>query len=220
MIQQLNFGDLLPYWDVFARGLVFTIVLTLTSTVAGIGLGTAGAWARTFGPKWAGALTRAYVEVIRNTPFIVQLFFIFFGLPALGVKLSEDVAAFIAMVINLGAYSTEIIRAGIQAVPKGHLEAGVSLAMSRWEVFRYIVLKQAFMKVYPALSSQIIIVMLGSAVVSQISAEDLTYAANYIQSRNFRAFEVYIVAAVLYLMLAIGLRALLRGIGRAIFPKG
>ncbi len=82
------------------------------------------------------------------------------------------------MTINLGAYSTEIIRAGIEAVPKGHIEAGISLAMTKWEVLRHIVLKQAFEKIYPALSSQIIIVMLGSAVVSQISAQDLTYAAN------------------------------------------
>ena len=156
-----------------------------------------GASARAFGPPWADAIVGAYVELIRNTPFIVQLFFIFFGLPAAGVKLSETTAAFLAMVINLGAYSTEIIRAGIQAVPKGHLEAGESLAMSRIEILRYVVLKQAFQKVYPALSSQIIIVMLGSSVVSQISAEDLTYAANYIQSRNFRAFEVYFVAALL-----------------------
>ena len=89
---------------------------------------------------------RVYVELIRNTPFIVQLFFIFFGLPALGVKLSETTAAFLAMVINLGAYSTEIIRAGIQAVPKGHIEAGLSLAMTKWEVLRHIVLKQAFQK--------------------------------------------------------------------------
>jgi len=219
-MSQLNFGDLLPYWEVFARGLVFTIVLTATSTVAGLALATAGAWARTFGPNWAGALTRAYVEVIRNTPFIVQLFFIFFGLPAMGVKLTEAEAAFIAMVVNLGAYSSEIIRAGIEAVPKGLIEAGETLAMSRWQVFRHVVLKPAFMKVYPALSSQIVIVMLGSAVVSQISAEDLTYAANFVQSRNFRAFEVYLVAATLYLMLAIALRAILRGIGRALFPKG
>ncbi len=220
MVYQLNFADLLPYWTILARGLLYTIVLTLVSTVAGIFVGTAGAWAKTFGPKWAGALVGVYVELIRNTPFIVQLFFIFFGLPALGVKMNENVAAFLAMVINLGAYSTEIIRAGIQAVPKGLLEAGESLAMSRWEIFRHIVLKPAFMKVYPALSSQIVIVMLGSAVVSQISAEDLTYAANYIQSRNFRAFEVYLVATALYLMLSIALRALLRGIGRAVFPKG
>ena len=80
-------------------------------------------------------------------------------------------------------------------------------------------LKQAFQKIYPALSSQIVIVMLGSAVVSQISAEDLTYAANYIQSRNFRAFEVYLVTTLLYLLLAIATRAALRAIGAHVFPK-
>lgn len=215
----LQFGDLLPYWHVLLQGLIFTIVLTLVSTIVGIGLGTVCASMRAFGPRWADAIAGAYVELIRNTPFIVQLFFIFFGLPAAGVKLSETTAAFLAMVINLGAYSTEIIRAGIQAVPTGHLEAGESLAMSRLQVLRYVVLKQAFQKVYPALSSQIIIVMLGSSVVSQISAEDLTYAANYIQSRNFRAFEVYFVAALFYLVLAIAMRAILRGIGHVIFPK-
>jgi len=219
MTYKLQFAELLPYWDILLQGLIFTIVLTVVSTVAGVAVGTAGAAARTVGPKWLDALVGAYVEIVRNTPFIVQLFFIFFGLPAAGVKLTETTAAFIAMVFNLGAYSTEIIRAGIEAVPKGHLEAGASLAMSRMQILRYIVLKQAFQKVYPALASQIIIVMLGSAVVSQISAEDLTYAANYIQSRNFRAFEVYLVVAALYLLLAIGARAILRGIGRIIFPK-
>jgi polar amino acid transport system permease protein len=219
MTYKLQFAELLPYWDVLLHGLIFTIVLTVVSTVAGIAVGTAGASARTFGPKWLDRIVGAYVEIIRNTPFIVQLFFIFFGLPAAGIKPTETTAAFLAMVLNLGAYSTEIIRAGIEAVPKGHLEAGASLAMSRMQILRYIVLKQAFQKVYPALASQIIIVMLGSAVVSQISAEDLTYAANYIQSRNFRAFEVYLVVALLYLLLAIAARAILRGVGRVIFPK-
>lgn len=217
MIYKLQFADLLPYWDVLLEGLIFTVVLTAVSTVTGVALGTACASARTFGPKWLGGIVIVYVELIRNTPFIVQLFFIFFGLPAAGVRLSESTAAFIAMVVNLGAYSTEIIRAGIEAVPKGHLEAGSSLAMSKWEVLRYVVLKQAYEKVYPALSSQIIIVMLGSAVVSQISAQDLTYAANFIQSRNFRAFEVYLLAALIYLLLAIGVRWLLRVLGRKMF---
>jgi polar amino acid transport system permease protein len=220
MTYQLEFGDLLPYWNVLAAGLLFTIVLTLVSTVAGVAVSTAAASARSFGPRWLGWIVDIYVELIRNTPFIVQLFFIFFGLPAIGVKLTESQAAFLAMTVNLGAYSTEIIRAGIEAVPKGHIEAGVSLAMSKWEVLRHVVLKQAFQKIYPALSSQIVIVMLGSSVVSQISAEDLTYAANFIQSRNFRAFEVYLVVTLIYLLLAIATRALLRGIGRVVFPKG
>jgi len=216
---QLQFAELLPYWTVFAKGIVFTVVLTAVSTAAGVAVGTAGACARTWGPRWMDAAVGAYVELIRNTPFIVQLFFVFFGLPAMGVKLSETQAAFIAMVVNLGAYSTEILRAGIEAVPRGHIEAGLSLAMSRFEVLRYIVLKQAFIKVYPALCSQIVIVMLGSAVVSQISAEDLTFAANFVQSRNFRAFESYFVAALAYVLLAIALRALLNAIGRKAFPK-
>jgi polar amino acid transport system permease protein len=217
MVYHLHFEALLPYWRVLLDGLVFTVVLTIVSTVSGIAVGTAGASARAFGPTWLGRVVICYVELIRNTPFIVQLFFIFFGLPALGLKLSETTAAFLAMTINLGAYSTEIIRAGIEAVPKGHLEAGVSLAMSKWEVLRYIVLKQAFRKIYPALSSQIIIVMLGSAVVSQISAQDLTYAANFVASRNFRNFEAYILAAVIYLLLALAMRAILRGLGRYLF---
>src|SRR5262245_46979409 len=219
MTYEFAFGALLPYWDVLARGLAFTVILTVVSTVAGVALGTTGAAARTFGPNWADYAVGAYVELIRNTPFIVQLFFVFFGLPAAGVKLTETQAAFLAMVINLGAYSTEIIRAGIEAVPKGHLEAGASLAMTRMQVLRYVVLKQAFQKIYPALASQIVIVMLGSAVVSQISAEDLTYAANYIQSRNFRAFEVYLVTTLLYLLLAVAMRAVLRAIGTWAFPK-
>jgi polar amino acid transport system permease protein len=217
MIYKLQFAELLPYWNVLLWGLAFTVVLTVVSTVAGIAVGTACASARTFGPKWLGGPISAYVELIRNTPFIVQLFFIFFGLPAAGIKLDEATAAFLAMTINLGAYSTEIIRAGIEAVPKGHIEAGLSLAMTKWEVLRHIILKQAFQKIYPALSSQIIIVMLGSAVVSQISAQDLTYAANFIASRNFRNFEVYLLVALAYLLLAIFTRSLLRGLGRILF---
>jgi polar amino acid transport system permease protein len=217
MIYKLQFADLLPYWGVLLQGLAFTVALTVVSTVTGIAVGTACASARTFGPKWLHGPIAAYVELIRNTPFIVQLFFIFFGLPAAGVKLDESTAAFLAMTINLGAYSTEIIRAGIEAVPKGHIEAGLSLAMTKWEVLRHIILKQAFQKIYPALSSQIIIVMLGSAVVSQISAQDLTYAANFIASRNFRNFEVYLLVALAYLLLAVAVRSLLRGLGRFLF---
>lgn len=216
---KLDFSDLWNYTDVIAAGLAFTIVINVLATIVGVGLGIFGAWARTFGPRWLAIIVRVYVEVIRNTPFIVQLFFIFFGLPALGLKLTESTAAGLALIVNLGAYSTEIIRAGVEAVPKGHIEAGESLGMRRSEIFRHVVLMQAFRKVYPALSSQIIIVMLGSSVVSQISAEDLTYAAGFIQSRNFRAFEVYFVTTGLYLVLAVAARGLLNLIGHFAFPR-
>ncbi|HEY8580883.1 MAG TPA: amino acid ABC transporter permease [Beijerinckiaceae bacterium] len=217
MLYTLQLGELAPHWRDFAHGALFTIALTLTTTVAGVALGVCGASLRAFGPRWADAIVGAYVEIIRNTPFIVQLFFIFFGLPALGVKLTEAQAAFLAMTINLGAYGVEIVRAGLQASPAGQMEAGLSLGLSRLQILVHILLAPALRRVWPALSSQIVIVMLGSSVVSQISAEDLTYAANLVQSRNFRAFESYLVATLIYLALALALRAALRGLGARLF---
>jgi polar amino acid transport system permease protein len=193
---------------------VFTLELTLIGTLFGVAIGVLGAVVRAWRLRPFDALFGLYVELIRNTPFIVQLFFIFFGLPSLGVRLTEWQAAVLAMVINLGAYSTEIIRAGIQAIPRGQLEAAAALAMSRFEAFRHVVLQPALAKVWPALSSQIVIVMLGSAVCSQIATEELSFAANFIQSRNFRAFETYLLTTALYLVMAILVRQLLAWIGR------
>jgi polar amino acid transport system permease protein len=150
---------------------------------------------------------------------LVQLFFIFFGLPALGLRLGELEAAALTMVLNLGAYSAEIVRAGIQAVPPGQIEAAESLAMSRLQIFRHVILVPALQKIWPALSSQIVIVMLGSSVCSQIAAEDLTFAANFIQSRTFRAFEVFFVATLLYLLMSVILRWLLKHLGGWIFGR-
>ncbi|HSI41523.1 MAG TPA: amino acid ABC transporter permease [Xanthobacteraceae bacterium] len=214
-----DFGWLAVYWPVLIKGIGITVQLTLVGAVLGISLGTACAWARALGPRWLRPVVVTYVEMIRNTPFLIQLFFIFFGLPALGVQMSELTAANLAMVINLGAYSCEIIRAGIQATPKGQFEAGSSLAMTRFQTFWYVVLVPALQRIWPALSSQVVIVMLGSAVVSQIAAEDLTFAANFIQSRTFRAFETYFVSTLIYLALAILLRQVLRALGWSLFPK-
>lgn len=144
----------------------------------------------------------------------------FSGLPAAGAKLSAEVASIIAMVINLSAYATEIIRAGIDATPKGQIEAAMSLALGRMQTFVRVVLPPALRKVGPSLVSQIIIVMLGSAVCGQISTEELSYAANLIQSRNFRAFEAYIIATMIYLTPPIAVRQLLNWVGpRFLFGK-
>ncbi|AMK31575.1 amino acid ABC transporter permease [Pseudomonas mosselii] len=214
MAYQFDFAPVLAQGDLLLRGMLFTLELTLVGTVLGVAIGVLGAVTRAWRLRPFDALFGLYVELIRNTPFIVQLFFIFFGLPALGVRLSEWQAAVLAMVINLGAYSTEIIRAGIQAIPKGQLEAAAALALSRFEAFRHVVLQPALAKVWPALTSQIVIVMLGSAVCSQIATEELSFAANFIQSRNFRAFETYLLTTLLYLLMAIGVRQLLAWIGQ------
>ncbi|KKO14941.1 MULTISPECIES: amino acid ABC transporter permease [Pseudomonas] len=214
MAYQFDFSPVLAQGGLLLEGAVFTLELTLIGTLFGVAIGVLGAVVRAWRLRPFDALFGLYVELIRNTPFIVQLFFIFFGLPALGVRLTEWQAAVLAMVINLGAYSTEIIRAGIQAIPRGQLEAAAALAMSRFEAFRHVVLQPALAKVWPALSSQIVIVMLGSAVCSQIATEELSFAANFIQSRNFRAFETYLLTTALYLVMAILVRQLLAWFGR------
>jgi polar amino acid transport system permease protein len=213
LLIQLDFLAVLSQWPLLAKGVLWTCSLTVVSAVIGVFVGVAFAWVRSHGSGWLKWVVGTYVELIRNTPFIVQLFFVFFGLPAAGIRLSPEVASIIAMVINLSAYATEIIRAGIDATPRGQIEAALSLALSRAQVFIRVVLPPALKKVWPALVSQIIIVMLGSAVCGQISTEELSYAANLIQSRNFRAFEAYIVATLIYLLLAIGVRRLLNWIG-------
>ena len=210
---ELDFAAVLSQWPLLAKGAAITLLLTAIAAVLGLLLGVACAWARTRGPGWLRWLAASYVELIRNTPFIVQLFFVFFGLPALGIKLTPDIASVIAMVVNLGAYAAEIVRAGIDATPRGQIEAAQSLALTQRQVFMRVVLPPALSKVWPATVSQIIIVMLGSAVCGQISTEELSYAANLIQSRNFRAFEAYIVATVIYLMLAIAVRRALNWAG-------
>jgi polar amino acid transport system permease protein len=211
----LDFGAVLAEWPALLRGAAFTLGLTAVSAVLGVGLGVACAWVRAWGPKPLAFVTAAYVELVRNTPFIVQLFFVFFGLPSLGVKLTPELASVIAMVVNLGAYAAEIVRAGIEGTPRGQVEAARSLALSEWQVFVRVVLPPALARVWPALVSQIVIVMLGSAVCGQIAAQELSYAANLIQSRNFRAFEAFIVATALYLALAVLIRHALNWAGPA-----
>jgi len=161
-----------------------------------------GALARTGGPRWLQALVSAYVEFIRNTPFLVQVFVIYFGLPAIGIRLDAIVCAVIAMVLNGSAYTIEIIRAGIESIGHGQSEAARALGLHRLQAFRLIVLPQALQAVVPPLGSQFILLMLNSSIVSVISAEELTAAAQDIQSRTFRSFEAYIVAAIIYFCLS------------------
>lgn len=214
MAYNFDFTPVVQNTDLLLRGALFTLELTAIGTLLGVSLGIVGALVRAWNIKPFSAIFGVYVELIRNTPFLVQLFFIFFGLPSLGLQISEWQAAILAMVINLGAYSTEIIRAGIQAIPKGQLEAAAALAMTRFEAFRHVVLVPALGKVWPALSSQIIIVMLGSSVCSQIATEELSFFANFLQSRNFRAFETYIATTLIYLCMALLIRQLLAWVGR------
>jgi len=219
MAYAFDFSSVLEYREALIDGTLKTLGLTAIGAVFGLAIGILGAVSRAWKLAPFDRIFAVYVELIRNTPFLVQLFFIFFGLPSLGVQINEWQAAILAMVINLGAYSTEIIRAGIEATPKGQIEAAQSLAMGRAQIFRHVVLPPALLKVWPALCSQVVIVMLGSSVCSQIAAEELTFAANFIQSRNFRAFETYFVVTGMYFLLAIAVRQVMIQAGQRLIAR-
>jgi polar amino acid transport system permease protein len=214
---ELDFGALLQYLGLFLEGTAVTLGLTAVASLLGIALGIAGACAFRSKHLWLRRAIAGYVELIRNTPFIVQMFFLFFGLPSIGLRLSALQAAALAMTINLTAYAIEILRAGLEAVPPGQSEAGRSMGLSSVLIFGFIVLPQALANVYPALVGQITITMLESAVVSQIAVVDLTHVADYIQSRNFRSFETYLVITLIYLVLAVLMRRMLALAGRQLF---
>lgn len=215
MNYDFQFQAVFDAWPLLLKGTWTTIQLSLTATLLGLLVAILCAWVKTSGPKALRFVVNAYIELIRNTPFLVQLFFVFFGLPALGLRWSAHTAALVAMVVNLGAYATEIIRAGIESIPHGQVEAGLALNLKRHQVFRHIILKPALKAIYPALTSQFILLMLSSAVVSAISADDLTSVAANLQSQTFRSFEIYIVVAGIYLALALAFSLLFRAIYRA-----
>lgn len=122
-----------------------------------------------------------------------------------------------ALVVNFGAYGTEIIRAGIESIQKGQIEAGTALGLSKLQIFRYIIMKPALRTVYPSLTSQFIYLMLTSSVVSAISADDLAAAGNNLQSQTFASFEVYIVITIMYLVMSVGFSTIFSMIEKAAF---
>ena len=203
--------------DQLLVGAWLTVQLSAAAMAIGLVVSVVCAVAKTSGVRALRWIVDVYVEVIRNTPFLVQIFFFYFGLPTLGFRLGPNEAALLALVVNFGAYGTEIIRAGIESIHKGQIEAGTALGLSRLQVFRYVIMKPALRTVYPSLTSQFIYLMLTSSVVSVISANDLAAAGNDIQSQTFASFEVYLVITALYLALAIGFSAIFATIERAAF---
>ena len=202
MSYKFDFAFMAERWPDFVAGAWLTIQLTVLSIALGFALGTLCALVRVYGGPVLRRLVGAYVEAIRNTPLLIQIFIVYFGLSSLGLKLSADVSAVIALTVNMGAYSTEIMRAGIQSIQRTQLEAADCLGLTRLQTILHVVLLPAMERVYPALSSQFVLLMLASSITSQISVEELTAVANNVQSDTYRSFEVYVVVAVVYLALS------------------
>ena len=218
MSYRFDFSFVPQYWHLFLEGAQATLLISLAATLGGFALGTLCAVARTRGPRWSRRLVTAYVEVFRNTPLLVQIFLVFFGLASLGLRIDATTAAIAALIINMAAYTSEIVRAGIEATGTGQMEAASALGLRPAQAMALIVLPPALERVWPALASQFVLLMLASSVTSTISVEELTGIANRVQSDTFRPFEVFSIVGGIYLVLSFLLRGALWLAGRLLFP--
>jgi polar amino acid transport system permease protein len=198
----LDFGVVFDKMPELLLGALATMGLALAGMALAIVIGVLGVVARKSQFKPLRTLVVAFVEVVRNTPFLVQIFFIFFALPLLGLRLNPTVTAIIALGINGGAYAIEIIRGGVQSIHKGQIEAGLALGLHRAQVFRLIVLKPALRAIYPSLTSQFIMLTLTTSVCTSIAAYELTSVAQIIESDTFKSFEVYFTITLMYLVIS------------------
>jgi len=179
-----------------------TLFLALGGMALAIVIGIGGVILRDSRIKPVRWAVMAFVELIRNTPFLVQIFFIYFALPLAGLRLDPTPTAIIALGINGGAYAIEIIRGGVQSIAKGQIEAGLALGLHKAQVFRLIVLRPALRAIFPSLTSQFVLLTLTTSVASAISAYELTSVAQRIESDSFRSFEVYGTVTIFYLIMS------------------
>jgi polar amino acid transport system permease protein len=212
ILKPVNFDELL--W-----GMLNTLRLSALSMVLSLGFAVVGAMLRTSGPKWVQALIATYVEIIRNTPFLVQVFMIFFGLPTIGFRMDANGAALVAMVLNGSAYTIEIVRAGIENISAGQMDAAKAIGLRPMQSFRLVVLPQALKVMLAPLGSQFILLMLNSSIVSVVSADELMAAAQDVQSRTFRPFETYIIVFVIYFIVSMLFQAAFSLIERWAFAR-
>ena len=213
----LDFG---PVWEGLPNllwGCLGTLFLALSGMALAIVIGIGGVVLRDSRIKQLRWFIMAFVEIVRNTPFLVQIYFIFFALPLAGVLLNPTVTAIIALGVNGGAYAIEIIRGGVQSINKGQVEAGLALGLRKAVVFRTIVLKPALRAIYPSLTSQFVLLTLTTSIASAISAYELTSVAKRIESDSFRSFEVYGTITLLYLAMSWLVMLILNSIGSRYF---
>lgn len=219
MKYSLDFSPLLPYWSVFLNGAWLTLKMTAVAVLVGVCIGTLVAFAKRGKNRPLARACSIYIEIVRNTPFLVQLFLFYFGLASYGIHMPTFVAAVLSMIINIGAYVAEIIRAGLESIPRGQIEAAECLGLSKWRIGWHVMLQPSIEKVYPALTTQFLLMMQASAIASQISAEELTAVANRVQSITFRSLETFLVVAALYLAMSLIFKGVTKLVGEYVFRR-
>jgi len=208
--KQLDLGFLIKYKMFYISGVQNTLLLAIFAVFFGVMLGVVLALMKLSKKKILKAIATAYIEFLRGTPVIVQIYIVYYGLPkAVPFELPDMVWGIVALSLNSGAYVAEIIRAGIQAVDKGQMEAARSIGMPHGMGMRYIVIPQAFKNILPALGNEFIVVVKESAIVSVVGITELMYRADTIRGITYRAFAPLMVAAVIYFIITYTLSRLL-----------
>lgn len=214
------------WWDIvylsrylpeFLEGLRITVEVSLLALALGLAIGLVGAALRQSRVRVLRLVAGAYVEIIRNTPTLVQIFLIYFGLPSLGLNLTNYQAGVIALGVSGGGYFIEIIRAGFVAIPRGQREAAVSLGLSKAASYLFVQLPQAMRIVYPPVVGQYIQMILGSSMLSIIGVAELTGEAQIINAATYRTLPVFLIALALYLVLTNVVSLIANVVGRHVF---
>ena len=192
------FGDIVPYLPSMLQALGCNFIVATVSLIVGIFVGLVTYLAKSGKTKAFRIFANCYIELIRNTPLLVQLYLIYFGIAQMGIDISPMRSTMIAMILNSGAYIAEIMRSGFSSVSPGTIEAGHALGMSSWQVFTLVRLKPAFASAFPALTNQYVLMFLGSTVASTISLNELLYTTLYIESVTARTPEVFLTTGLLF----------------------
>lgn len=194
----MKFEFLTTYWPFYIEGLKITIIYSIFAVIFGIILGVMLALMKLSKLKVFKAFAVSYINFVRGTPILVQIYIVYFGLFSFGINLADSTAGIAALAINSGAYVAEIVRAGIEAVDRGQIEAARSLGMSHFATTRLLVIPQAIKNILPALCNEFIVTTKNTSMLSIIGIHDLMYNTDTIRGNTLLAFEPLIVAAAIY----------------------
>jgi polar amino acid transport system permease protein len=198
----------------FLRGTAVTLELTAVGIVLGFILGMLLALMRSYGPKWLRLIAIGYIELFRGTPLLVQLFLIYYGLPSLGLILSQSASAYLALGLNSASYQAEYLRGAIQSIGESQMTAGRAIGLSRWQTIRFIIMPQALRLVIPAWSNEPISLLKTSAVVFLIAVQDLMARGRRAATITYNPIGSYIAIAIIYLVIVFAMNALLKWLER------
>lgn len=208
---QFNWRPVFQNLDLLLNGLLLGIAIAVLALIVGCILGLLGAFARVYGPRALRTAATAYVEFVRNIPLLLIIYFVYFGLPLLGISVLDNLWSFVfGLALYSGAYLTETFRAGIEAVNKGYIEAGTAIGLTQFQVARYVTMPLMFRIVLPSLGSTLISLFKDTSLASAISVAELTYGAIRINVNSWRVIEVYTVVGLMYLATCYIIAGLLR----------